>query len=273
MTFRTPADRRCSRSYCGLPFAEAGVGDWLESRLSDETWLSGVIPMGFEAYARVFHPPYRAVAPGEQPSLFAPTEVRVDAVGEESTVFMREVRWSEVAAANGRVAHPTMEWAAITGDWAYRYGDASQPGIWDREPQRGSLDLRPTIRMCELLALFTTTPGRCYFGISPIYNDLPERVLSDAPAVAGTHVLTGPLFALPDISFEVHWYRSPNLWWPEDRAWCVVSDYDLQETYLAASDDCVDRLLDDAVLEVMRLDPDQPTTDDINPEPRGTYRA
>jgi hypothetical protein len=274
MVFITPkAGGPPSRHYRGLPFAASGVGDWLGERLTDEPWLFGTIPQGFEAYARVFHPPYRQVGEAEQPSMFAPHHLAVDSVGERAMVYMRELRWAQIAAANNRVAHPTMEWAAITGDWAYRYGHSHQPGLWNIAPSRGSLDLRPLIRLCELLAQHTGTPSRCCFGVSTIYGDVPDQVRRGAPLVAQTHVLSGPLFALPSTSLDAHRHRSPNLWWLADHAWCVVSDYDLQVTHIAGSQVCIDQLVNDLDLEVLQIDPTKPTTDEINPEPSGTYQG
>jgi hypothetical protein len=82
-------------------------------------------------------------------------------------------------------------------------------------------------------------------------------------------VACGPLSAVPEKSFTdgsvdpytarepVENYRSPGLWWPDDRAWCVATDVDMQDTYLGASGACVNRLLTDERLEVMRVTADQ----------------
>jgi hypothetical protein len=43
------------------------------------------------------------------------------------------VRWSEVAATNGRVVHPEMQCLNISGVEAYSGG--STPGVWDGKPQ------------------------------------------------------------------------------------------------------------------------------------------
>lgn len=100
-------------------------------------------------------------------------------------------------------------------------------------------------------------------------------------------LLTGPLSALPNTSFRDSWYgpgwdnpangyRSPSLWWSDDRAWCVASDVDLQSTYLGASAECVQRLIHDGQLEVLPIGADQSVAmdaDTINPEPEGEYRG
>jgi hypothetical protein len=98
-------------------------------------------------------------------------------------------------------------------------------------------------------------------------------------------LLTGPLGALPASSFDEAWhtpawanpadrYRSPSLWWPDDRSWCVATDVDLQTSYLGATAECVQDLIDDGQLEIMEVSPDQSVTKDadtINPEPLGEY--
>jgi hypothetical protein len=246
------------------------VGAWIDAGVDRGRTVRSLVPGSFEAYAVLFHPAFRETAADEQPSLFAPDEARfVD--GMCQPVYYREVRWAEVAAANGRVAHPTMEWAAITGDWSYRWG-GEQPGLWDNGPQMGSLPLAPTIRLCELLKEHTTTPARCFFGRSAIYGDVPD-FLMQAPAALDTRVVSGPLLAVPGNSFSSLFYESPNLWWPADRAWFVHSNCDFQETYIGATDACIDALVADPGLEAMRLDPNQMLTDTVNPEPAGEYRG
>ena len=39
-------------------------------------------------------------------------------------------------------------------------------------------------------------------------------------------LFVGPLAGLPSL-MEAQGGRSPNLWWPEDRAWCVATEIDL----------------------------------------------
>ena len=40
------------------------------------------------------------------------------------------------------------------------------------------------------------------------------------------------------------WMDGPNLWWPEDRAWCVASEIDLPFTLVGGSDQLVGAILD-----------------------------
>ena len=50
---------------------------------------------------------------------------------------------------------------------------------------------------------------------------------------------------------DLGWPYFPQLWWPDDRAWCVVTDIDLDSTYVGAGEEGVARLLADPVLEVV----------------------
>jgi hypothetical protein len=58
----------------------------------------------------------------------------------------------------------------------------------------------------------------------------------------------GPIDAVTSLSVG-DFQHPPNLWWPEDHAWCVASDIDLSETYLAASQACVTQVINDPGLE------------------------
>lgn len=100
-----------------------------------------VVPSGFEAYARVFHPA-RRVEDGGQVA----------------------VTWREVAAANGRAAHRAMQWPGIVGAWRLVHGDC-QPGLWDSEPEEGSLPVAIAVDLAAVLAAYTSTPGRCWFAV------------------------------------------------------------------------------------------------------------
>ena len=41
------------------------------------------------------------------------------------------------------------------------------------------------------------------------------------------------------------WGHSPNIWWPEDHAWCVATDIDLFDTYVGGSRECIKAILSD----------------------------
>jgi hypothetical protein len=79
-------------------------------------------------------------------------------------------------------------------------------------------------------------------------------------------LLEGPLGA----AAELGWYmpggyfvpQSPNLFWPQDHAWCVASEIDLQCTLVAGSDALAERLVADPRLEACRVFAEDPVSRD-----------
>ena len=102
--------------------------------------VGSIVPHGFDAYARLFHPASLDGAP---------------------------VSWGDVARANGKVMHAEAQLEAISGVDPRR---AAQPGLWDRRPDLGHLpgtsrhdthDLATPL--VEVLRGGTTTPDRVWF--------------------------------------------------------------------------------------------------------------
>ncbi len=61
--------------------------------------------------------------------------------------------------------------------------------------------------------------------------------------------------------------QSPNLFWPEDRAWCVASEIDLYCTLVGGSNALAESLMANPELEAWRMFSDDPVTcdsDEIN---------
>ncbi len=110
-------------------------------------WLGSdsLVPPGFAAYARVLHPAIRWVDDREVP-----------------------VRWSQVAAADGRRVDATSTWEAVAGQWA----PDGRPGLWDDEPIEGQPAPQQTARLITLLAAFTTDPDRCWYAVWDGYGSL-----------------------------------------------------------------------------------------------------
>ena len=58
----------------------------------------------------------------------------------------------------------------------------------------------------------------------------------------GYLLFQGPLdgvMAFLDRRGTPFWEDSPNVWWPEDRAWYVATDIDLYDTYVGGSGECI----------------------------------
>ncbi|WP_413803740.1 hypothetical protein [Streptomyces iranensis] len=247
---------------------------WLEERLTEfDGTVAGVVPGGFGAYARILHPAYH---------------------GDVA------VAWREVAAANGRAAYALMQWDHIVG--ARQVGE--QPGVWDEAPYEGNVPEALLRQLAWVLREHTGTPGNCWFGLWEGWGDsvvgpgdtarfeIPNREMlllagpldtvhrsslgagpwaTDDPSVA---VAVGPEPCQPaapeqPLDRDPFW-RSPNMWWPDDRAWCVATDIDFTYTYVGGSEACVDAVLAADGIEAYRAHPIDPVTDEsdhLNPRP------
>jgi hypothetical protein len=235
----------------GLPVeSDVSTGIWVSSgrRRGEPGTVGALVPAVFEAYARVFHPAVRYA-------------------GDDDV----EASWSEVAAHNGTVAHPLMQWPAITGSWAYVSAD-SQPPVWDDAPSEGHLPVLAAGRLATVLTRHTGTPEDCRLGRwvgfgfdAAALEPLPRLLLRGGHDVV---VVRGTVDdAVRNLAPEPH-EQSANLWWPADRAWCVVTDIDLMTTYLGGSAACVAELLTTPGLEVAPAHPDDPVAvDTVNPAP------
>jgi hypothetical protein len=235
----------------GLPVeTDVSRGVWISSarRRGEPGTVGALVPSVFEAYARLFHPAVRYAG-----------DVDV------------EVPWAEVAAHNGTVAHPLMQWASITGSWDFVSSD-NQPPVWDDAPSEGHLPVPAARRLADVLDRHTDTPGKCLFGRWDGFGydlpspDVPPRLLlrggHDVVLVDGT---VGD--AVRNLAPEPH-EQSANLWWPADRAWCVVTDIDLMTTYVGGSAQCITDLLATPGLEVAPATPhDRVAIDPVNPLP------
>jgi hypothetical protein len=176
---------------------------------------------------------------------------------------------------------------------------------WHSPPQSGNLASDQLSALCAVLAGHTRTMNACWFCLwegygwlrdnsagwiftarqrgaesmpmppAPLRPILPPRELLDAPGLhlpgRGYLLFNGPL----DAAFELGWTmgegtfvpQSPNLFWPQDHAWCVASEIDLFCTLVAGSETLAEALVADQRFEAWRVFPSDPVTldsDEIN---------
>lgn len=213
---------------------------WLNARM-DGGYSSPqlMVGRGFEAYARVFHPP------GATPS---------------GVVY----RWAEIANANGRVVHPGMQWDAVAAEVGEVAGE--RQSFWsDRSPTAGHLESEELTTLIHLLESFTNTPDDCVFAVSTAWSWVNEidvavpRVVmpNDESYVLFCGTLQSAL-ALgqygPSDAFHA---QSPNLFWPGDHSWCVSTDVDFDSTVVGGTYGLVDALVKLSDLEALQVSPTQ----------------
>jgi hypothetical protein len=216
----------------------AEPASWIQTRLHPFGQdVGSVIPEGFAAYARVFHPPYRRTSDG-------------------SAI---PVRWRDIAAANNRTIAAEMQRLDVSADPTLfsRSGEK----LWDEQPRGGTIPREIAVRLAAILTPYTRTPKLCWFAVWEGWGEL--RVRQDG----------APMFSIPERNLfllqggvdevlttlsEVDWiYRSPNLWWPADRAWCVATEIDFKWSYVGGSAACIEQVLTDPELEALPTKPEQ----------------
>ena len=217
----------------GLEFSEdVSEARWVEERLSNFGTLRSLLPEGFPAYARVFHPAY---------------------LDDDRD---RPVRWSTVASWTGRTVHPLMQFPRIAGlseDPHVMYEDPP----WGSHPRIGSIPDRECRTLVEVLRSFTSTPGNCFFCLWEGYGNIDTSLYKASSRVRASGrdylLFRGPIDAI--MAFLARdgpfWRHSPNLWWPDDRAWCVATDIDLYDTYVGGSLECIEAVLNNPDLEAL----------------------
>jgi hypothetical protein len=214
------------------------------------TRVCAFVPTGYEAYVRVFHH----------------AEERV---GTESI----RRRWRELAQRSGRHMHPAVQFD--------RFG-------WPYPPQEGSLDLHEATALVSMLRAHTATPTSCWLaiwnGLGQLTGQVSTRVarqrgvrawlqrrravndnrfgpphdLAAAPTLSlpsrEYFLYHGPIDVVPRFEHMPGHLQTPNMWWPDDRAWFVATEIDFNSTLVACTRGCaVTLLLPDGGLEVMEV--------------------
>lgn len=229
---QAPAPERYGR--LRVTGADLAPARWLTERapgFGDFGTVAGVSAPGFDAYVRVLHP---------------------------ASLDERPVSWAAVAAAYGRTVGPGAEWHRLVGVERF-YQNASGHGlrgVWDEHPWEGPTPPGVARDLVPVLARHTGTAGRCWFGLWAGYGrwDFEGVPCFETPGREEV-LLSG---ALDDVVSPLdmdEFAELPDLWWPEDRAWCVGGDVDLVSTYVGGSRELIGELLACPALETLAVAP------------------
>lgn len=154
--------------------ADVAAGDWIRQRLDDGPgWagtMHGVVPRGFEAYARIFHPASRdrPVGLAWPPLPYARHEREWSAFLEARPEIDDErVSWAETARSFGTTMHVLAQWQGIVGA---RHGEGEDgprdaAGWRYADPQPGLLEADLVAAVAETLAAHTSTPDEGFVAV------------------------------------------------------------------------------------------------------------
>jgi hypothetical protein len=212
--------------------------------------VGALVPPIFEDYARILHPAYVRTQDGEE----------------------RAIPWSMIAQAKKRVVHSLVQFPHLVGMLTFENGPPGED-CWDVPPAQGTMPRELAALLCSILAEHSSTPDRCWFAVWDGFADSLVRDRTRAPLrIPGRDlvVLAGPASAA-GTSLGVVDFQSANLWWPEDRAWCLATDIDHVSTYVGGTGAAIASVLAHPELEAFRALSDDPVrydADHLNPSPQ-----
>lgn len=176
---------------------------------------------------------YREATP-ETPTLMDATVVFSAALSFGPA--FRRVKWSTLAERHGLLFHP--EFNANSFRVIF-------PRSWPRYlhgPAEGYLELNAYTRLTKALSRF----------IEPqfVYVKMPDmwKAADDAP-----RVFRGAIHEVVEFLREAAPNQSPEYVWPEDRSWCVNSDYDLNFTLVGGASELIAVLIREDELESIEI--------------------
>jgi hypothetical protein len=179
--------------------ADVAQGDWIRDRLDPElgTSMHCVVPRGFAAYARVFHPASRDRPVGMPwpPLPYGAHRREWDAFQESRPDIDGEtVTWREAAVGFGTVMHPLAQWNALVGRFREVEGEdgpRDAAGWRYSAPPEGHPPAALVAALARILADHTSTPDDGFValwegwgGLLGFMGDGPSRVFfqfSDDP--------------------------------------------------------------------------------------------
>lgn len=258
---------------------EVERGRWFRERLNDR-WgsIHFIIPTGFEAYARVFHPADRdrLVAP-ETWREWVPGSIHLPEIERQ------KVSWATVADAFGTTMHPLAQFGLVLAVEPDRNGQLLDVHDWRyNAPQQGNLDAATVTSLARHLSQHTASPDS---GIVAVWEGwggmlMPvgsgESTLLDLPwrrhvlFEAGVSELADPDWPASAPWVEPVWAAdSPSIIWPDDLAWVSATEVDFDSTLVAGSRALIDELVASTSVEALEIDSSADLTsagDRVNPD-------
>ena len=211
-------------------------------------FVSNLLPQSFETYVKVLHridAHYENVDSPLSPSEIAILKIPPCDKLKSFVINLRDrsldsrVRWKSLAEQLGVPFAPE-----INVSW---YRKKLEEECWPRflaGPDDATLGDGCFTEFVSVLNRFTPNE-RCFFRFSRWQFIDEEKPL----------LFEGGLEELTAFLQEGCYQFAPEYWWPNNRAWCVCSDYDLQFTVVGGSKSLGSALMTNAVLECIEVTP------------------
>jgi hypothetical protein len=267
--------------------ADVARGDWIAPRLEGWGVVGGTVPRGFEAYVRLFHPVPLDRVLSREPTI--EVEHRLASWREIAerfgTTWHPLMQWQSIARHTGEQYDIGDGWrlndpeqgrlelgslvtlAQLLGA-ATTTPDDVVAGIWhgwgELRPEQSGFFVAGTGSAAERHAAEKDARSRLVQGVDP---DVTRASIS-GPTVSlpareyvllttSTDELGDPTWPeRAGIGARRGWSLTPNLLWPEDRAWLLASEIDFDSTLIGGSRALIERILATSALEAAEVDAD-----------------
>lgn len=221
------------------------------------------LPSFFPAYLKIFHPIFVDLNISDQKitwdeweksgagrTKYAYREATADTKSMTDAVLFASpyvepvedtsrIRWRDLAARYGLLFGPEFN------DHSYRAAFAKSWPRYLYGPAEGFLELDQYSPLTSVLSRHTE-PQFIYLKMSDMWK-VGEEV---------DRIFRGDINEVVEFLRSHSPFQSPEYLWPEDRSWCVNSDYDLNFTLIAGTTDLILALSHDEILETIPVTPE-----------------
>ncbi len=204
---------------------------------SREVLVGDLLPVGFAAYAKLFHPIHEDLGCEDENLLWTtPWEERYGRGRPDQPFPARALKWHDLAHDLELDYGPGMHLADFL--------QAMPQGRWPRRligPEDGELDVDTVYHLMRLLRPHTGDQDcLCYWPA--------ERCARDQSLL-----LVAPLSALLTLHADPRSLGSPTGFWPRDRSWLLLSHPELPFSLLAGAGLLLEDLLRDKPLDGIQI--------------------
>lgn len=261
------------------------------------TTIFDLIPPGFAAYARVFHPVERD-RPATEKSWIGldPHEYLHNGPVTGNEIEYESCSWATAAQAFGTHMHPQAQYPRLTKQDPHNMEPKLATDGWRySQPRTGNLTSLTLGVLASVLANYTTTPNS---GVAAIWEGYGRLIDSGRGSKEpGTGVLPREIALGPRLSLDggtwnyflfgagasafvedswlgrspwidTHFEQSPTYLWPDDQSWALHTNVDLDSSIIGGSQELINQLLQTPGVEVLPLHTDADLSwggDKINP--------
>lgn len=222
---------------------------WIEARLrkdhgihDDEYTISHIVPDRYEAYCKLMNPIFR------DPTV-ADYSIMWNQENDNETVTNHKnerVFYKELAVCYD-IPLPAICDKAIS----IKLNDQF-PRYLFSETEEGSMDREVYENLLKHLVSHTGEQSSYFY-----YDEmkiLSSNSYSGIPAELSGKLYVGSLGEVLDFFENIDLNHTPTFWWPEDKSWCVATDYDCSYSVVGGSRELINELLNDKELEAIEVD-------------------